>query len=238
MKSRFLFQGSFPDLVGFLNILYAYLGLWRLYAERLFSTEPLLVAGLSANGHRHIFSALVMASEEKWRRQSLWKRVEQLSELTSKETRIWQRSSSFARLLAAAAVDTKWLLEPIGDGDCRHIGEEVPLPSAFELSTDAATVGRVADKADIVIPVGTVSGLHARLEKRDSMLMVTDLDSTNGTFVNNRRVRPGAVTPVPPGSSITFGDEHLAQFKVSMIEKGEENTESIYIEAQFTEAED
>ncbi|XP_024515542.1 uncharacterized protein LOC9640759 [Selaginella moellendorffii] len=156
----------------------------------------------------------------------------------SRETRIWQRSSSFARLLAAAAVDTKWLLEPIGDGDCRHIGEEVPLPSAFELSTDAATVGRVADKADIVIPVGTVSGLHARLEKRDSMLMVTDLDSTNGTFVNNRRVRPGAVTPVPPGSSITFGDEHLAQFKVSMIEKGEENTESIYIEAQFTEAED
>jgi pSer/pThr/pTyr-binding forkhead associated (FHA) protein len=51
----------------------------------------------------------------------------------------------------------------------------------------------------------SVSGLHARLEKRDGQLYVTDLDSTNGTYVDDKRVRPGAVTPVFPGSYVTFG---------------------------------
>jgi pSer/pThr/pTyr-binding forkhead associated (FHA) protein len=51
----------------------------------------------------------------------------------------------------------------------------------------------------------TVSGMHARLEKKDGLLLVTDLDSTNGTFINEQRLKPGAVTPVPPGSYITFG---------------------------------
>lgn len=51
----------------------------------------------------------------------------------------------------------------------------------------------------------SVSGLHARLEKRDGALFVTDLDSTNGTYVDDKKVRPGAVTPVFPGSYITFG---------------------------------
>lgn len=113
----------------------------------------------------------------------------------------------------------KWLLEPIGDGDCSHLDEAVPLPGAFQLSTDAATVGRVSEKADIVIPVVTVSGLHARLEKKNGTLFVTDLDSTNGTYVNDRQIRPGAVTPVPPGSRITFGDDHLAAFKFSKVEE-------------------
>jgi len=51
----------------------------------------------------------------------------------------------------------------------------------------------------------SVSGLHARLEKRDGQLYVTDLDSTNGTYVDNKQIRPGAVTLVSPGSNVTFG---------------------------------
>ncbi|KAI5064280.1 hypothetical protein GOP47_0020950 [Adiantum capillus-veneris] len=90
------------------------------------------------------------------------------------------------------------------DGDCNHLDEAVPLPGAIELAADAATVGRVPEKADIVIPIATVSGLHARLERKGATLFVTDLDSTNGTYINDRQIRPGAVTPVPPGSRVTF----------------------------------
>jgi hypothetical protein len=42
-----------------------------------------------------------------------------------------------------------------GDGDTSHLDEAVPMPGSFELVPDAATVGRVAEKADIVIPVAT-----------------------------------------------------------------------------------
>ncbi|XP_043698151.1 uncharacterized protein LOC122648908 isoform X2 [Telopea speciosissima] len=99
----------------------------------------------------------------------------------------------------------RWLLEPVGDGDSRHIGFQVPMPDAFEITSSVVTVGRLPDKADMVIPVATVSGLHARIEKKRESLLVTDLDSTNGTFIDDKRIRPGAVGTASPGSCIIFG---------------------------------
>ncbi|KAI7751709.1 hypothetical protein M8C21_004347 [Ambrosia artemisiifolia] len=110
-----------------------------------------------------------------------------------------------------------WLLEPVGDGDSRHIGFKVALPTAFEIASNEVTVGRVAEKADIVIPVATVSGTHARFQKKDGVLLVTDLDSTNGTFIDEKRLTPGVPAIVPPGRYVTFGDTNLAIFRVSKI---------------------
>ncbi|OVA03923.1 Forkhead-associated (FHA) domain [Macleaya cordata] len=112
----------------------------------------------------------------------------------------------------------KWLLEPVGDGDTRHIGFKVPMPDAFEIASSVVTVGRLPEKADMVIPVATVSGVHARIKKKEGSLLVTDLDSTNGTFINEKRLRPGEVATISPGSCITFGDTHLAMFRVSKLE--------------------
>ncbi|KAK6646250.1 hypothetical protein PHAVU_L004437 [Phaseolus vulgaris] len=112
----------------------------------------------------------------------------------------------------------RWLLEPVGDGDTRHIGYKVQMPGAYEIASSEVTVGRVPDKADLVIPVATVSGVHARIKKKQGNLLVTDLDSTNGTFINDKRLRPGVAATVSPGNSITFGDTHLAMFRVSKVE--------------------
>jgi pSer/pThr/pTyr-binding forkhead associated (FHA) protein len=49
------------------------------------------------------------------------------------------------------------------------------------------TVGRTA-RADFIIDAALVSRLHCRLEADDERLNVVDLDSTNGTWVNGRRV--------------------------------------------------
>ena len=49
------------------------------------------------------------------------------------------------------------------------------------------TVGR-ATRADFVIDAALVSRLHCRLEADDERLSVVDLDSTNGTWVNGKRV--------------------------------------------------
>lgn len=95
----------------------------------------------------------------------------------------------------------------------------MPLPNAFEIASNVVTVGRLPQKADVVIPVATVSGVHARLEKKGGALLVTDLDSTNGTYVDDKKLSPGAVTAIPPGSCLTFGDIHLAIFRVLKLEK-------------------
>ena len=49
------------------------------------------------------------------------------------------------------------------------------------------TVGR-ATRADFVMDAALVSRLHCRLEAGDDALEVIDLQSTNGTYVNDKRV--------------------------------------------------
>ena len=58
----------------------------------------------------------------------------------------------------------------------------------------------------------TVSALHARIQKKEEILLVTDLDSTNGTFIDDKRLRPGVVAAASPGTCITFGNMFLTQF--------------------------
>ncbi|RCV36768.1 hypothetical protein SETIT_8G007800v2 [Setaria italica] len=134
--------------------------------------------------------------------------------MNSKKSSTLRCSSSLSDGSSTVGSSVRWVLDPAGDGDWRHIGYKVARPGAFEIASDAVTVGRVADKADIVLPVATVSGTHARLEKKDGRLFVTDLDSTNGTYINERRLNPGFPIPIDPGSLIIFGDIHLAMFRV------------------------
>ena len=49
------------------------------------------------------------------------------------------------------------------------------------------TVGR-ATRADFIVDAALVSRLHCRLEAGDECVEVIDLDSTNGTYVNGKRV--------------------------------------------------
>jgi hypothetical protein len=56
---------------------------------------------------------------------------------------------------------------------------------------DAVVLGR-SDEADIVLDDPYASEFHLRLNSREGRLVLTDLGSTNGTYVNGRRV----TTPV------------------------------------------
>jgi pSer/pThr/pTyr-binding forkhead associated (FHA) protein len=61
--------------------------------------------------------------------------------------------------------------------------------ATFRLKPGAVkTVGR-APRADFVLDVALVSRLHCRLTAADDQLEVVDLKSTNGTFVNDKRVQ-------------------------------------------------
>ena len=50
------------------------------------------------------------------------------------------------------------------------------------------TVGR-APRADFIVDAPLVSRLHCRLEAGDDGVDVIDLKSTNGTFVNEKRIQ-------------------------------------------------
>ena len=55
-----------------------------------------------------------------------------------------------------------------------------------------------------VVAHGNISRLHARIERTGGGLSVTDLASTNGTFLNGRRLPPNVPTEAEPGDLIRF----------------------------------
>jgi len=65
------------------------------------------------------------------------------------------------------------------------------------------TIGRIQGN-DVVLPKGNVSKRHSRIVLQDSRFIVVDLKSTNGTYVNGRKINSPLV--VKPGDKIYIGD--------------------------------
>jgi pSer/pThr/pTyr-binding forkhead associated (FHA) protein len=65
-----------------------------------------------------------------------------------------------------------------------------PEPAlTFRLGPGAVkTVGR-ATRADFIVDAALVSRIHCRITAADDKLEVVDLKSTNGTYVNGKRVQ-------------------------------------------------
>lgn len=77
----------------------------------------------------------------------------------------------------------------------------------------AYEVGRTPETAEVCLPIPTVSSRHALLRLDDNnVLSVTDLGSTNGTYVNGKELEPQQEVCVRVGEEIVFGDSHLASF--------------------------
>jgi len=55
----------------------------------------------------------------------------------------------------------------------------------FRIREGQNTIGSASD-ADIVLRDSAIAGKHASLRYKDEKFMITDLDSTNGTFLNDR----------------------------------------------------
>jgi len=74
------------------------------------------------------------------------------------------------------------------------------------LGTAPVRIGRRAP-CEIVLVDGEVSGVHCELRVQGQDVYVTDLGSTNGTFVNGRRAAPRLRVPV--GASLQVGRQFL-----------------------------
>jgi pSer/pThr/pTyr-binding forkhead associated (FHA) protein len=85
----------------------------------------------------------------------------------------------------------EWVL--VWDGGSAPIGDR-PL-----------VIGRSRD-CDVTLADGNVSRRHAELGRGEEGFAIRDLDSTNGTLVNGRRVRRAAVGA---GDEITVGASAL-----------------------------
>jgi hypothetical protein len=79
-----------------------------------------------------------------------------------------------------------------------RVGESIPVRSPV------LTLGQ-GSRNDIVLADDTISTVHARLEYDAGQWRLTDLGSTNGTFVEGVRLSPNVPTPLAYGSVVRFG---------------------------------
>jgi pilus assembly protein CpaF len=76
-------------------------------------------------------------------------------------------------------------------------------PKALSFDKDEVTIGRVSGN-DIVLPKGNVSKRHSKLSLKDGHVEIVDLKSTNGTYVNGKKITE--VTPVGASDRVYVGD--------------------------------
>jgi EAL domain-containing protein (putative c-di-GMP-specific phosphodiesterase class I) len=100
-----------------------------------------------------------------------------------------------ANLARSGAVDTGWYLS-----GCLAAGRPI---EKFPINVAAFVIGR-RPGVSLMVPSARVSGRHAEILVIGENLLIRDLGSTNGTYVNRRRVaRP---TPIGEGDHIELAD--------------------------------
>ncbi len=108
---------------------------------------------------------------------------------------LWRDLRVAAPRAARPRSSARQLVVVAGDEAGLRPGDTFPLQPVTELGRDLANT--------VVVPDAFASAQHARLTLRDGQWWLEDLDSRNGTFINNHRiVRP---TPVRAGDVIRVG---------------------------------
>ncbi|HZE72316.1 MAG TPA: FHA domain-containing protein [Pyrinomonadaceae bacterium] len=80
------------------------------------------------------------------------------------------------------------------------------IPLSFKAGGKRLTVGRAAD-SELSFNDNSVSKIHAALVMtQEGTLMVADTGSTNGTYINGRRIAYGEARQINDGDVVGFGD--------------------------------
>lgn len=78
--------------------------------------------------------------------------------------------------------------------------------SSIELSYYPFIIGKQEGLCDHVISKSTVSRLHLRIDETEGGCRITDLNSTNGTYLNGRCLNANEAAPVQEGDEIGIAD--------------------------------
>lgn len=90
------------------------------------------------------------------------------------------------------------------DVDQLIVSQKGKTPQTFSLQNHTVTLGRSSSNT-IQLPYESVSARHARLDRAEQGWAVTDLNSTNGTFLDSSRLLPDVAEAWNPQQTLRIG---------------------------------
>lgn len=90
----------------------------------------------------------------------------------------------------------------------RRIGRKGESAEEFVLDDSPLSIGSGA-QADILIKDKGISRFHARISREGEMIFIKDMNSTNGTWVNDRRLTVYELCPVRNGDVIRLAESRF-----------------------------
>lgn len=97
---------------------------------------------------------------------------------------------------------------------CESVAGRVPILESrqprqnpdIELLQKSTVIGKMAGQADIIIKAAAVSRVHAKIDRFQTELFLTDLNSTNGTYLNGERLNANECRKMNAGDEVLFAD--------------------------------
>lgn len=126
---------------------------------------------------------------------------ERFREIPSEQEKEIKQKASFPREEGTAC---------LSGGERRRCGRLIPLspggPEAIPLDKEVLLIGKSRQNADLVLDAPAVSRIHARLVWDGETYRISDLNSRNGTRVNQILLDPGKEERLKDGDEIQFAD--------------------------------
>lgn len=92
---------------------------------------------------------------------------------------------------------------------CPNCGTRVVNTGSLIVNSDIITIGRAADNVIHIESTG-VSSYHAKMYVNGNKVFIEDLNSTNGTFINNQKIK---VSPIELDTDIYLGQNYKLNLK-------------------------
>lgn len=125
--------------------------------------------------------------------------VEEIKEETKMELKVEQEKEI---LHAATKGETMFLKKASG----LILRSENPAYPNMAITGEQFLIGKKKDAVDGLIKARGISRLHGKISKEEGLYYLTDLNSTNGTFLNGGRLEVNEKARIRSGDTVGFAD--------------------------------
>ena len=89
---------------------------------------------------------------------------------------------------------------------CLVLRSENSAYPSMEITGEQFLIGKKKDAVDGFIKARGISRLHGKISKENGLYYLTDLNSTNGTYLNGGRLEVNEKARIRPGDHVGFAD--------------------------------